>query len=222
MCITETANYNQSIIAALNGCFGNWCSQTLKCLHQLLCPQESPCKCCAVGRKAFWKLPYQSSGSESLKCFTSKMSKWAEALRLCLCYSKVDPACMSGPAEEIQSKPLCVACDGRTATFPPTLTDCYLHLFIYGILHRSIKLSWEEFHQPLYGGGPFTADKNSKYKHGPIRELAANQPLPQRDVCYLQRGLSLTLSDSTQGPLQKTLRWARCRYSHGLKANRSP
>lgn len=113
---------------------------------------------------------------------------------------------MSGPGEEIQSKPLCVACDGRTAALSPTLTDYSFHLFIYGILHCSIKLLREEFHQLLYGGGPFTGDKNSKYKHAPIRKLAANQPLPQRDVCYLQRGLSLTLSDSTQGLLEKTLR----------------
>lgn len=150
------------------------------------------------------------------------MSKRAEALRLCLRYSKVDIACMSGPGEEMQSKPLCVAWNGRTAAFPPTLTDYSFHLFIYWILHCSIKLLREEFHKPLYGGGPFTGDKNSKYKHAPIRELAANQPLPQRDVCYLQWGLSLTLSDSTQALLKKTLRWARSRCSHGLKANQSP
>lgn len=84
MCITKTANYNHSIITALNGRLQNWCSQTLKCLHQLLCKQESPRKCCSFGRKVLWKPPYQGSGSESLKCFAPKMSKRAEALMLCL------------------------------------------------------------------------------------------------------------------------------------------
>lgn len=120
-------------------------------------------------------------------------------------HGKVDPACtgLVQVGDTIEA-PFC--CMRRAyCCFPPTLTDYSFHLFIYVILHCRIELLREEF-QPLYGGGPFTADKNSKYKHAPIRELAANQPLPQRDLCYLQSGLGLGLSDSLQGPMQKTLR----------------
>lgn len=48
----------------------------------------------------------------------------------------------------------------------------------------------------MYGRALLTPDKNSKYKHAPIRELAANQPLPQSDLCYLQSSLGLSPSDS--------------------------
>lgn len=97
-----------------------------------------------------------------------------------------------------------VACNGLTAAFPPTFTDYFLHLFILRILCRGTGLLREKF-QPAYGRGPFTADKNSKYKHAPIRELAADQPLPQRDLCYLQSGpRSLRPSDSQPRAQRRT------------------
>ncbi|KAA8588594.1 hypothetical protein FQN60_009939 [Etheostoma spectabile] len=38
--------------------------------------------------------------------------------------------------------------------------------------------------------GPSQQIKNSKYKHAPIRELAANQPLPQR-ICVICKAASV-------------------------------
>lgn len=91
------------------------------------------------------------------------------------------------------SKPLQYVNNRHPSTFPPTLTNEPFHFFIHMIC--STKHLWEEF-QPLYGRALLTADKNSKYKHAPIRELAANQPLPQSDLCYLQSSLGLSPSDS--------------------------
>lgn len=148
MCITK--NFNPPIITTLNGCLQNWCSQTLKRLHQLLCKQESPRKCCSCGGKALWKPPYQSSGSESLKCFGLKMSRRAEDLGPCLHSLSTAtwfPALTSGP--------------GRRNHCISTHLDRLFLSFIYRILCLNVELLREEF-RPVYCGGPFTADKNYK------------------------------------------------------------
>lgn len=108
---------------------------------------------------------------------------------------------MSGPGRRYHRNPFCCMRPAHCC-LSPTSTDCSSHLFIYVILRCSIELLREEF-QPLYGGGPSQQIKTIKYKHAPIRELAANQPLPQRDLCYLQNGLGLRPSDSLQGPLRR-------------------
>lgn len=163
-------NLTHSVITALNGRLRNWSCQTSKRLHQ-----ELPRKDGSFGGKALWKPPYRGSGS-----LTGEPGLWGVFRRY--------------------HRRLFVACDGRSATFPPTLTDYTFHLFIYRLWCCSIELLREEF-QPVHG-----ADKNSEYKHAPIRELAANQPLPQRDLRYLQSGRALRPSDSLLGPRQRTLR----------------
>lgn len=69
------------------------------------------------------------------------------------------PCIIAWTMEEIPSKPLRVACDGRTAAFSPTLNDYSSHFFLYRILWRGIELLREK-PWPVYSGGPFTADKN--------------------------------------------------------------
>lgn len=151
------------------------------------------------------------------------MSECAEALTPSLRSSSTSArtlhACLVRGEDTIEA-PFCRV--WRTYRYLSTEPDDYSsHLFIYRILCCIIKLLWEKF-QPLYDGDPFTADKNSKHKHAPIRELAAHQPLPQRDLCYLHSSLGLRPGDSLLGPLQRTLRWARSGCSGGLKANLSP
>lgn len=97
------------------------------------------------------------------------MNKRAEALRSCLHSSSMEKwtlhVCLVQKGDTIDT--LFAACDGRSAAFPPTLTDYSFHLFIYGILRCSIKLLRVEF-QSLYSGGPFTADKTQSINTLPL------------------------------------------------------
>lgn len=132
MYITETASYNHSIITTLSGRLRNWCSQTLKRLHQLLCEQEPPRKRCSFGRKASWKPPYQSSGSESLKGFAPKMSRQAGALSPCL-HSPSTPtwtlhACLVQGGDIIEAAFCCMR---GAYCGPSTLLDRLFLSFIY-------------------------------------------------------------------------------------------
>lgn len=127
---------------------------------------------CSLGRKAVWKPPYQSSGSETLKCFAPKMSKWDDAEAVFT----------------LQQSGLCVCLvQGRRYNRSVFLLHCCL----------STHLDWLTEVSTFYERNSSLCTvlqqiKTQKYKHAPIRDLAADQDSPQRDACYLQ-GLSDSL-----------------------------
>lgn len=170
----KTVGHNHSIITGLNGRLQNWCSQTSKRLHQFLYELCSP---------LFWKK--RLYGKLSIKAQIRVFKVFcSQTLRLCL-HSLHFFMAEWTPRACPDTIGVHFSCLTRTHCYLSTHLIWLFLPFIYTQdLCGGIKLLREEF-QPLYGGGPFTADKNSKYKHAPIRELASNQPPPQRDVCYL-------------------------------------
>lgn len=196
-------NLNPSKITAINGRLQNWCSQTLKRLHQLH-------KSCSFGGKAIRKAPYQSSESEPLKCL-GRPRIWG----LCLhSFSTATWALRSrlAPAGDTIEGPFLLHATGVPLHFhPPWPIIPFFYLFT-GFC--ALTWSFYERNSNLYTvEGPSQQIKTQKYKQSPIRELAADQPLPQRDPCYLQSGPGLRPSDSLLWPQRRTLRWSRSRCS---------
>lgn len=142
--LPTTANYNHSIIPALNCRLQNWCGQTSNRLHQLLCPKDA-----ALSEERHHGNPsYQSSGSGSLKCPENEQAgRDSEAV--------FRPWMMSGPGRRYDQMFLsCMRLPRCCRSFHLSwlfLSYVYLRDFCAAVS----SFLRDEF-QPLYRGGPFT------------------------------------------------------------------
>ena len=144
--LPTTANYNHSLNCRLQ----NWCGQTLKRLHQLLCPKEPPHKCCSFRRKALWKPFLSKLRIRVFKVFcpeNKQAGRDSEAM--------FRPWMMSGPGRRYDQMSL------SCMWLPYCCRSFHLSwLFLSYIYLRDFCAAVSSFlrdeFQPLYRGGPFT------------------------------------------------------------------